>query len=728
MLKNALTYVYFLEIIGFFAIGILTLLRQRSKLHKNFFVFATLLGIWQLLQALSLATAETHSLAIVLLMTSVAFSPLMTASLYVFSRTYIHKPTSYWLFLPAALVGSLAFMSVGLYEVEIATTGIGIPRLDMFYACVLLFDLGLLLASIYNFVQFYRKTKSRAEKAQTRVMLWSIAIAGAIIAMSSFYTSDFSNTLLAQQVIPFVCLLTLLSFMYAMTYRDLFDIHIFALRAGAYVSTYFIITLLITGPIVLLISQLFNLNLPLVIIFIYSLVFVLFIYLLQFLRSLLDKITSGIFFRKLYDTQAFLDEHNNVLVANSELNSLLDNSSSVIKRYIQTQVCVFWLRPTQYMPQRFIGVNAPNIPKKQMTELASLQPLIEGQILFVDDLDLHHKHLREELTRQGISLVIRLAATYGEELGFMMLGPKKSGEMYNKRDTKVLQIIANELVIAIQNSLRFEEIRQFNHTLQVKVDTATAQLRRTNTELRRLDEAKDEFVSMASHQLRTPLTSVKGYISMVLEGDVGKITATQRRLLGEAFTSSERMVHLINDFLNVSRLQTGKFMLERRPIDLAKITQQEVSSLESTAEAHDLKIQFRKPSYFPILYIDEGKIRQVMMNFIDNAIYYSHEHTTITVQLAVEEGDVVLTVHDTGIGVPKAEQAHLFGKFFRATNARKQRPDGTGVGLFLAKKVIVAHGGSMVFESVEGEGSTFGFRLPVKKLSVAADDSHKLDK
>lgn len=716
MLENALMFVYFLEITGFFAIGTITLLRQRSILHKTFFLFALLLGMWQLLQALSIVIAERPSLATILLMTSVACSALMTVSLFIFSRTYSHNTVPYWLFLPAIFVGATAFMSDGLREVAITTTAIGIPRLDVYYACVLIFDTGLLLASIYTFVQFYRKTKDKKEKAQTRIMLWSIAVAGVIIAMSSFYTSDFSNTLLAQQIIPFVCLITLLAFMYAMTYRELFDIHIFALRAGAYISTYFIITLLVTAPIVFLISQQLGFNLSTTSILFYSLVLVLFTYLLQVLRLQLDKLTSGIFFRKLYDTQAFLDEHNNVLVANSELTSLLANSSSVIKRYIQTQTCVFWLRSTSYMPQRFIGWDSPKIPEKQMVELAQLKPFIESQILFIDEPDPRYKRIKDEFSRRGISLILRLSTTYGDELGFMMLGPKKSGGLYGKRDMKVLQIIANELVIAIQNSLRFEEIRQFNHTLQAKVDTATAQLRKTNAELRRLDEAKDEFISMASHQLRTPLTSVKGYISMVLEGDAGKIPPQQRQLLSEAFTSSERMVHLINDFLNVSRLQTGKFMLEQRAVDLSKVVTQEVESLQTTVKMHDLKLKFKAPSYFPVLYIDEGKIRQVIMNFIDNAIYYSRENSTITVRLAVEDGDAVLEVQDTGIGVPKDEQAHLFGKFFRATNARKQRPDGTGVGLFLAKKVVLAHGGTMLFHSVEGEGSTFGFRLPIKKL------------
>jgi signal transduction histidine kinase len=209
---------------------------------------------------------------------------------------------------------------------------------------------------------------------------------------------------------------------------------------------------------------------------------------------------------------------------------------------------------------------------------------------------------------------------------------------------------------------------------------------------------------------------------MVLEGDVGKITPTQRQMLSEAFTSSERMVHLIGDFLNVSRLQTGKFMLEDKPVDLSKLVSQEIDSLQTTIEAHGLKLHYRKPSYFPVLMLDEGKIRQVLMNFIDNAIFYSPEGKTITVKLSVEEGFAVVRVIDAGIGVPKSEQAHLFTKFFRASNARKQRPDGTGVGLFLAKKVIAAHGGVMVFESEEGKGSTFGFRLPIKKLQASEKD------
>jgi signal transduction histidine kinase len=205
---------------------------------------------------------------------------------------------------------------------------------------------------------------------------------------------------------------------------------------------------------------------------------------------------------------------------------------------------------------------------------------------------------------------------------------------------------------------------------------------------------------------------------MVIEGDAGKITDSQKQLLNEAFMSSERMVHLINDFLNVSRLQTGKFIIDKTPVDLSKLVGEEIDSLRPNATGRKLKFIYISPKNFPLLNLDEGKIRQVVMNFADNAIYYSHENSLITVSLGVEGNEVVFTVKDTGIGVPLKEREHLFSKFYRASNARIQRPDGTGVGIYLAKKVIDSHGGTVIFESTEGKGSTFGFRLPLPKAKT----------
>jgi signal transduction histidine kinase len=205
---------------------------------------------------------------------------------------------------------------------------------------------------------------------------------------------------------------------------------------------------------------------------------------------------------------------------------------------------------------------------------------------------------------------------------------------------------------------------------------------------------------------------------MVLEGDVGAVKKDQRKMIQQAFDSAEQMVFLIADLLNVSRLQSGKFVIENKPTDLAKLVTSEVDRLEETAKNHGVKLTCRISDGFPTLNIDENKIRQVVMNFIDNAIYYTPSGGSIDVKLEAGSHDITYTVADTGLGVPAAVQHKLFSKFYRADNARKMRPDGTGLGLFMAKKVIVAQGGSIIFKSTEGKGSTFGFSFPRKAVEA----------
>jgi signal transduction histidine kinase len=223
---------------------------------------------------------------------------------------------------------------------------------------------------------------------------------------------------------------------------------------------------------------------------------------------------------------------------------------------------------------------------------------------------------------------------------------------------------------------------------------------------------------MASHQLRTPLTSVKGYLSIVIEGDAGSLTKPQRDMLTQAYFGSQRMVYIIADLLNVSRIRTGKFVIDASPVNLSKVVANELDQLQELAKIRQIKLAYDAPKDFPELMLDEMKIRQIIMNFVDNAIYYTKSGGQITISLSETNTTIELRVLDTGIGVPKREQPHLFTKFYRAANARQMRPDGTGLGLFMAKKVIIAQGGALIFESKEGKGSTFGFILSKSKLAL----------
>ena len=324
--------------------------------------------------------------------------------------------------------------------------------------------------------------------------------------------------------------------------------------------------------------------------------------------------------------------------------------------------------------------------------------------------------LRRTMKLQKIAIIMTLSLQ-DDIVGFMLIGESQK-KNYVERDLSMLRAVRGELAIAIKNAQSMEEVNELNTELQQRIEAATQELRMSNQQLQRLDEAKNEFISMASHQLRTPLTSIKGYLDMLLQGDLGPVRPTQKAVLREAFSSSERMVQLINDFLSISRLQTGTFTMNRQLASLSDIVRSEVALLKVVAKQHTITLSVHIDEDVPTLDIDAEKLRQVIMNMIDNAIFYSKERTTVKVSLCCDTHEVVFTVEDQGIGVPKAEQSGVFGKFFRASNARKRRPDGTGVGLFLARKVVLEHGGVMIFTSKENKGSTFGFRLPLDQPRI----------
>jgi signal transduction histidine kinase/uncharacterized membrane protein YuzA (DUF378 family) len=608
-----------------------------------------------------------------------------------------------------------------VHDASASIEGITVQDGPLYYLVLGLVIIYVLAAVFY----IIRENRSKhlvnpSRKQANRILILGVLQALVIVSIATIFLSE---ELLAQVMIPFALFLMVAIFSYAIVRHRLFDIRLVAVRALAY--SFSLVTIALTYSLLVfgLLNTLLGERTSLLQQTIYLIIALMLSLTFTPLKSFFDRATRKIFYQDSYESQKVIDDFSSLLVSTVDINDLGRLSADILKNAIKPQYVGILLPSTDKDSKKKgrVMLHGSHDITKEWSLYESLSQRPE-KIIVQDDLYQEDKDVHKMMQTSNAAIAARLE-THDGTIGYIIFGTKSNGRPYTRQDIELIHITTDELALGIQNALRFEQIRSFNHTLQEKVDEATVKLRRTNAELRRLDEAKDEFVSMASHQLRTPLTSVKGYISMVLEGDAGKITAMQRKLLGEAFTSSERMVHLIGDFLNVSRLQTGKFMLEQRQIDLSKIAKQEVDSLQTTAGAHGLTLEFHAPSYFPLLYVDEGKIRQVLMNFIDNAIYYSEEGTAIVVKLVIDGGYAIVQVHDTGIGVPKNEQAHLFTKFFRATNARKQRPDGTGVGLFLAKKVIVAHGGTMLFESVEGEGSTFGFRLPIKKLSTAPGDN-----
>ena len=437
---------------------------------------------------------------------------------------------------------------------------------------------------------------------------------------------------------------------------------------------------------------------------------ILLAFLYQPIKRFFNKLTDRVFYYGEYDADTFAREISKILTYTADLQLLTRRVGNYIASSLKAEKVAFCI------PEKGIygrtGRRRLSVVEEDVRRIMDYyykncsfpEVILANQVKDPELkklLDIHRTKIVVPLLHQN------------QETGILFLGEHKSLG-YSSRDIEMLESIAGELAVSIRNSLSMEEISELNKSLQRRIDEATKELRFSNRQLQRLDEAKNEFISMASHQLRTPLTSIKGYLDMMLEGDLGKISPTQRAVLREAFSSSERMVRLINDFLNVSRLQTGKFTIDKQSVDIAQILRDEVSLLKVVADQRSVEMVLKIDKKIPSLAVDSEKIRQVMLNMIDNAIYYSNPHKKVVITLKSSGKMIEFSVKDSGIGVPKSEQANLFGKFFRGTNAKKRRPDGTGVGLFLAKKVILSHDGEMIFESEEGKGSTFGFKLPVR--------------
>lgn len=230
------------------------------------------------------------------------------------------------------------------------------------------------------------------------------------------------------------------------------------------------------------------------------------------------------------------------------------------------------------------------------------------------------------------------------------------------------------------------------------------------------EKAQTEFIGIASHQLRTPLNSIRWILELLLKGDLGKLTKKQQEFVEEAYSSNLRMAKLIDDLLNVSRVEAGKIEVVREPINMAELFDEVIKELMYLAKARNVKIINKLPDKLPEVLGDHDLVRHVVQNLIDNAVKYTLSGGKVMISSEPREDKIVFHVADTGIGIPAHQQDRVFEKFFRAQNAPAVQPSGTGLGLHVAKQLIEkCCQGEIWFESQEGKGSIFSFSLPLKK-------------
>ena len=300
---------------------------------------------------------------------------------------------------------------------------------------------------------------------------------------------------------------------------------------------------------------------------------------------------------------------------------------------------------------------------------------------------------------------------------------KEKGEKVSYNEEILSKVLAGGIVVADLTN-PFYHVRKDKSTFPISTTVSPILLAgeiigavmtfRDITKEKEIDKAKTEFVSLASHQLRTPLSTINWYTEMLLAGDVGKLSDKQDTYLREIYRGSQRMVSLVNALLSVSRMDLGTFVLEPEPTDFVRLIQTIIREQQFHIERKKIIVTTSFQDSLPLIHADGKLLSMVVQNILSNAVKYTPDNGTIdlTLTLIPSANTLRLKIKDTGYGIPLAQQEQIFTKLFRADNVREKETEGTGLGLYIAKTIIDNSEGRLWFESEENKGTTFYLELP----------------
>lgn len=302
-------------------------------------------------------------------------------------------------------------------------------------------------------------------------------------------------------------------------------------------------------------------------------------------------------------------------------------------------------------------------------------------------------------------------------IGLVFVGNRYNAPMVTQGDEELLSILAGQIGQSIENAQLFEKVFRSSQELELKVSDRTKQLASALQKVNEISKKKSEFISAVSHELRTPLTSIKGYAAILIAGKIGELPSAVKERLAKINSHSDNLVGLINDLLDIARIESGRQEMKFAPYKTRNIIDNVADLLAPQITAKGVKLHLHLAEEIGVIYVDASQLERVLINLLGNAIKFTPQNGTITVSTSpvLDGGYAVFSVSDTGIGIPASDVQKLFSEFYRVDNEINQNVKGTGLGLVLAKNIVQAHHGKMWVQSQVGVGTTFYFTLPASQ-------------
>ncbi|MGH7203727.1 MAG: ATP-binding protein [Candidatus Levyibacteriota bacterium] len=626
--------------------------------------------------------------------------------LYLFIRAFpnakltISKQTFSLLIFLTLIVEALAFTPFLFSKVTIGKQITPTPEPGLILFAFLF--VGTPLLSFFTLLKKYRRSKG-AEKLQLWYLIFGIILTFLLLIITNFVLVVLFK--FSQLVIfgPIFSLIFIGFVFYAIVKHRLLQIRRVIARSVAYMIMIVIVGAIYTIGIFLISKYILQSSFTNEQLFISVFLAFFVIFSFERIKTVIEHLTDKFFFKGRYNSDELILELATLTASTYSLKTLTNNTLEKILSTLRIQKGVFIIMRKNGTTFTIYSGSKSNYVYNH----DSIEKLIKTQQMIIFD---EEKNERRRQLMQKFDMFVSVPLIEQDNVvGILLLGDKKSGEMYTEQDIKILEIFGPLIALAIQNAKSYEEIKRFNKTLSEKVQNATEELLESHAKLKTLDQQKDAFLGMASHELKTPITSIKAFTQVLLKKMEHTDQPSYTYILKIINTQTDRITQLINDLLNISHIESGKLVLKKEEFDLNKLVVKTIADIQVTTDTHTI---LKKGKLTMPIYGDANRIEQVLSNLLTNAIKYSPTANQIIVTLSENTKETTVAIQDFGQGIALKDQKKVFKRFYRIRENEERNIAGFGLGLFISSEIIRRHKGKIWVESRIGKGSTFCFAIP----------------